>query len=485
MPVLTRTELVSLTSAAIVIKEQFAMEKMWAGRFHKQLNAEADDFNSSISFDSRMYKQDIKGSMAHAAMLAAQGIITKEESESIIGGLETILKSIETGELEIDPTAEDIHMFIEAELTKLIGQNGKKLHTARSRNDQVALDLRLYLRDECEEVNKLLLALIKTVSEKAEENQDAIMPGYTHLQRAQPITFAHHLLSYCMMFIRDKERIDDAIKRMNYCPLGSCALSGTTYNTDRENTASALKFNGITQNSIDGVSDRDFCIELMSAFSTVMMHLSRFSEEVILWSSWEFKFVELDDSFTTGSSIMPQKKNPDMAELVRGKTGRVYGDLFALLTTLKGLPLAYNKDMQEDKEAVFDSLDTVKQCLKVFAPMIATMTVLKNNMYLAAGKGFINATDLADYLVKKGLPFRTAYKLVGQTVALCIEKGCVLDTLPFGEYQKLDPLFGEDLYDEIKLETCVAKRISAGGTGPQSVKAQLQFVGDFLKAATK
>lgn len=461
------------------------MEKMWAGRFHKQLNAEADDFNSSISFDSRMYKQDIKGSMAHAAMLAAQGIITKEESESIIGGLETILKSIETGELEIDPTAEDIHMFIEAELTKLIGQNGKKLHTARSRNDQVALDLRLYLRDECEEVNKLLLALIKTVSEKAEENQDAIMPGYTHLQRAQPITFAHHLLSYCMMFMRDKERIDDAVKRMNYCPLGSCALSGTTYNTDRENTASALKFNGITQNSIDGVSDRDFCIELMSAFSTVMMHLSRFSEEVILWSSWEFKFVELDDSFTTGSSIMPQKKNPDMAELVRGKTGRVYGDLFALLTTLKGLPLAYNKDMQEDKEAVFDSLDTVKQCLKVFAPMIATMTVLKNNMYLAAGKGFINATDLADYLVKKGLPFRTAYKLVGQTVALCIEKGCVLDTLPFGEYQKLDPLFGEDLYDEIKLETSVAKRISAGGTGPQSVKAQLQFVGDFLKAATK
>lgn len=461
------------------------MEKMWAGRFHKQLNAEADDFNSSISFDSRMYKQDIKGSMAHAAMLAAQGIITKEESESIIVGLETILKSIETGELEIDPTAEDIHMFIEAELTKLIGQNGKKLHTARSRNDQVALDLRLYLRDECEEVNKLLLALIKTVSEKAEENQDAIMPGYTHLQRAQPITFAHHLLSYCMMFMRDKERIDDAVKRMNYCPLGSCALSGTTYNTDRENTASALKFNGITQNSIDGVSDRDFCIELMSAFSTVMMHLSRFSEEVILWSSWEFKFVELDDSFTTGSSIMPQKKNPDMAELVRGKTGRVYGDLFALLTTLKGLPLAYNKDMQEDKEAVFDSLDTVKQCLKVFAPMIATMTVLKDNMYLAAGKGFINATDLADYLVKKGLPFRTAYKLVGQTVALCIEKGCVLDTLPFGEYQKLDPLFGEDLYDEIKLETCVAKRISAGGTGPQSVKAQLQFVGDFLKAATK
>lgn len=461
------------------------MEKMWAGRFHKQLNAEADDFNSSISFDSRMYKQDIKGSMAHAAMLAAQGIITKEESESIIVGLETILKSIETGELEIDPTAEDIHMFIEAELTKLIGQNGKKLHTARSRNDQVALDLRLYLRDECEEVNKLLLALIKTVSEKAEENQDAIMPGYTHLQRAQPITFAHHLLSYCMMFMRDKERIDDAVKRMNYCPLGSCALSGTTYNTDRENTASSLKFNGITQNSIDGVSDRDFCIELMSAFSTVMMHLSRFSEEVILWSSWEFKFVELDDSFTTGSSIMPQKKNPDMAELVRGKTGRVYGDLFALLTTLKGLPLAYNKDMQEDKEAVFDSLDTVKQCLKVFAPMIATMTALKDNMYLAAGKGFINATDLADYLVKKGLPFRTAYKLVGQTVALCIEKGCVLDTLPFGEYQKLDPLFGEDLYDEIKLETCVAKRISAGGTGPQSVKAQLQFVGDFLKAATK
>ncbi len=459
------------------------MDKMWAGRFKKALDATADDFNSSIAFDSRMYKQDIKGSLAHAAMLAAQGIITDAECKNISDGLVGILKDIESGKLQIDMNAEDIHMFVEAQLTARIGDDGKKLHTARSRNDQVALDLRLYLRDECQEVKKLLVQLIKAIAEKAAENPDAVMPGYTHLQRAQPITFAHHLLSYCMMFMRDIGRLDDAVKRMNVCPLGSCALSGTTYNTDRAAVAKALSFDGITENSIDGVSDRDFCIELMSSFATVMMHLSRFSEEIILWSSWEFKFIELDDSFTTGSSIMPQKKNPDMAELVRGKTGRVYGDLFALLTSLKGLPLAYNKDMQEDKEAVFDSLDTVKHCLEVFAPMIATMTVLKDNMYAAAGKGFINATDLADYLVKKGMPFRTAYKLVGETVALCIEKGCVLDTLPLEEYKKLEPLFENDLFEEIKLETCVKKRISAGGTGYDSVKKQLETVNSFLNSA--
>ncbi len=457
------------------------MEKMWAGRFQKELNKEADDFNSSIHFDCRMFRQDIRGSVSHAAMLAKQGILSKEEGEQIIQALGGILADLESGVLEIDMEAEDIHMFVESVLTKRIGDLGKKLHTARSRNDQVAVDIRLYLREETEEIIGLIKNLLAAILSQAKEHAATIMPGYTHLQRAQPITFGHHLMAYCMMLIRDIGRLEDAVKRMNQNPLGSCALAGTTYETDRAETAKTLGFDSYTLNSIDGVSDRDFCLELMSAFAVVMMHLSRFSEEIILWSSWEFKFIELDDSYTTGSSIMPQKKNPDMAELVRGKTGRVYGDLLALLTTLKGLPLAYNKDMQEDKEAIFDSVDTVKKCLKIFAPMIETMRAIPENMYAAAGKGFINATDLADYLVKKGLPFRTAYKIVGQTVARAIEENKVLDALSLETLKEFSPLFEEDVYNEISLETCVTKRISAGGTGPDSVAAQIQFVEDYLK----
>ncbi|MBQ4648791.1 MAG: argininosuccinate lyase [Clostridia bacterium] len=457
------------------------MGKMWAGRFAKELDRVADDFNSSIHFDSRMYRQDIKGSVSHAQMLAKQGIISEDDCRLVIEGLEGILADLDSGKLSIDYGAEDIHMFVEEVLTKRIGDVGKKLHTARSRNDQVAVDIRLYLRDEALEITALVKELIGAVLFKSEENKDTICPGYTHLQRAQPISFAHHLLSYAMMLIRDVGRIEDAVKRMNVCPLGSCALAGTTYDTDRGYTAAALGFDGYTLNSIDGVSDRDFCLELMSAFSIMMMHLSRFSEEIIFWSSWECKFIELDDSYTTGSSIMPQKKNPDMAELVRGKTGRVYGNLMALLTTLKGLPLAYNKDMQEDKEAVFDSIDTVKMCLRVFAPMVRTMRVLTDNMYAAAGKGFINATDLADYLVKKGLPFRTAYKLVGQSVAYCIENGKVLDELSLEELRAFSPMFEEDVYGEISLESCVSKRISKGGTGKESVEAQIAYVKEFLK----
>ena len=452
------------------------MEKMWAGRFSKALDKKADDFNSSISFDSRMYKQDIQGSIAHASMLAKQGIITAADCEQIIEGLGGILADIDSGKLEFNMNCEDIHMFIEAELTSRIGDTGKKLHTARSRHDQVALDVRLYLRDKCAEITELLRELIDAVTEQAEENKAVILPGYTHLQRAQPITFGHHLMAYAMMFLRDISRLDDAVERMNLSPLGSCALAGTTYNTDRAFVAEKLGFAGITRNSIDGVSDRDFCLEIMSALSIVMMHLSRFSEEIILWSSWEFSFVELDDSFTTGSSIMPQKKNSDMAELVRGKTGRVYGNLMALLTTLKGLPLAYNKDMQEDKEAIFDSVDTVTVCLEVFAPMIRTMKVKGDNMYRAAQGGFINATDLADYLTKRGIPFRTAYKIVGEIVAECISKGCVLDTLPLEDYKKHTDVFEEDLFGEISLETCVSKRISAGGTSTSSVEEQIAYV---------
>lgn len=457
------------------------MDKMWAGRFSKALDKQADDFNSSIHFDSRMYKQDIVGSMTHAIMLRRQGIITDIEEKQIQKGLSSILEDIEKGSLEIDMNAEDIHMFVEAELTKRIGDAGKKLHTARSRNDQVALDIRMYLMAECDEIGGLLKDLIKSIRDLASKHKTTIMPGYTHLQRAQPITFAHHLLAYGMMFTRDFKRLIDALDRMyENCPIGSCALAGTTYNTDREWEAKRLGFSGISLNSIDGVSDRDFCVELLSCFATVMMHLSRFSEEIILWSSWEFKFVELDDSFTTGSSIMPQKKNPDMAELVRGKTGRVYGDLMALLTTLKGLPLAYNKDMQEDKEAVFDAVDTVKKCLGIFTPMIATMKPLPDNMLVAAGKGFINATDLADYLVKKGKPFRTAYKIVGEIVAYCIDNGLILETVPMEKYKEFDESFEGDLYNEISLKTCVEKRISAGGTGEKSVEKQIEYLTEFL-----
>ena len=457
------------------------MDKMWAGRFEKSLDKMADDFNSSIHFDKKMYKQDIKGSLEHASMLCAVGILTPAELDSITEGLTSILDDLNNGSLPFDLDAEDIHMFVEAELTKRIGDTGKKLHTARSRNDQVALDLRLYMRDEAKDIIELLKELIGSLLKQIKENQDAIMPGYTHLQRAQPITFAHHLLAYCMMLLRDITRLEDALSRMNYSPLGSCALAGTTYNTDRDMVAKALGFDGVCMNSIDGVSDRDYCIELESAFATVMMHLSRLSEEIILWSSWEFKFVELDDSYTTGSSIMPQKKNPDMAELVRGKTGRVYGDLMATLTMLKGIPLAYNKDMQEDKEAIFDATETVKKCLQVFIPMIATMKPLKENMYNAAKRGFINATDLADYLTKRGLPFRTAYKIVGTIVGKCVKENKTLDELTLGEYKEYSDIFDTDLYNEISLETCVAKRISKGGTGYASVKEQIEYVEAKLK----
>ena len=457
------------------------MDKMWAGRFQKALDKQADDFNSSIQIDNRMYKQDIIGSGVHAIMLKRQGIISETEEKQIQKGLSGILEDIENGSLEIDMNAEDIHMFVEAELTKRIGDTGKKLHTARSRNDQVALDIRMYLMSECEEIGGLLKDLLRAIRDLAKKNKTTIMPGYTHLQRAQPITFAHHILAYAMMFIRDFKRLNDAVNRMyENCPIGSCALAGTTYNTDREWEAKRLGFSGISLNSIDGVSDRDFCIELLSCFATIMMHLSRFSEEIILWSSWEFKFVELDDSFTTGSSIMPQKKNPDMAELVRGKTGRVYGDLMALLTTLKGLPLAYNKDMQEDKESIFDAVDTVKKCLGVFTPMIATMKPIPENMLAAAGKGFINATDLADYLVKKGMPFRSAYKIVGEIVAYCIGEGLILETVPIEKYKEFESSFSDDLYNEISLKTCVEKRISAGGTGEESVQTQIDYITEFL-----
>ena len=452
------------------------MEKMWAGRFAKSLDSKADDFNSSIRFDCKMYKQDIIGSIAHAEMLAKQNIISVEDCRAITEGLASILADIDSGALAFDMNCEDIHMFVEAELTKRIGDAGKRLHTARSRNDQVALDIRMYLRDNANDVIALLKELIDAILYKAEEGKAAIIPGYTHLQRAQPITFGHHLMAYAQMFLRDISRVEDAVARMNYSPIGSCALAGTTYDTDRDFEAEKLGFYGITQNSIDGVSDRDFCVELMSAFSIIMMHLSRFSEEIILWSSWEFKFIELDDAYTTGSSIMPQKKNSDMAELVRGKTGRVYGDLLGLLTTLKGLPLAYNKDMQEDKEAIFDALETVCMCLDIFAPMIRTMKLILKNMYRAAQEGFINATDLADYLTKKGMPFRSAYKIVGQIVAECIEKRTVLDNLPLDAYKAHSDIFEDDLYKEISLETCVEKRISKGGTSVSSVEYQIEWV---------
>ena len=457
------------------------MAKMWAGRTSGETSKIADDFNSSISFDKKMYKQDVCGSIAHASMLAFKGIISKKDGELIIDTLTSILEDIELNKLEISSDAEDIHMFIESELTSRIGAVGKKLHTARSRNDQVALDLRLYMRDQTSLVIEKLKSLIEVITNKAEENQDTIMPGYTHLQRAQPITFAQHLLAYAMMFIRDIQRLSDALKRMNYSPLGSCALSGTTYPTDRDFVAKKLGFDGVTMNSIDGVSDRDYCIELLSSFATIMMHLSRFSEEIILWQSWEFKFIELDDAFSTGSSIMPQKKNPDMAELVRGKTGRVYGDLMATLTMLKGLPLAYNKDMQEDKESIFDGVETVINCLDVFIPMIQTLKPIKENMYKACTQGFINATDLADYLTKKGMPFREAYKIVGTIVGDSIKKGLTLDEYPIEEYKKYSEIFDSDLYQEISMETCIKKRISKGSTGYESVKEQILYVKEFLK----
>ncbi|MBQ7968875.1 MAG: argininosuccinate lyase [Clostridia bacterium] len=457
------------------------MAKMWAGRTGGITEKLADDFNSSIRFDCKMYREDITGSMAHAKMLAKCGIIEDSDAEQLIAGLTGILEDIDNGRLDFDPDCEDIHMFVEQVLTERIGDVGKKLHTARSRNDQVALDLRMYLRARTDEIIEKAYSLIEAFTNKADEYKDAIMPGYTHLQRAQPITFGHHLMAYAMMLLRDVDRLKDCRKRMNISPIGCCALAGTTYNTDRRYEASLLGFDGISLNSLDGVSDRDFSVELMSDIAVLMMHLSRFSEELILWSSWEFKFVELSDSYTTGSSIMPQKKNPDMAELVRGKTGRVYGDLTTLLTALKGLPLAYNKDMQEDKECVFDSVETVMMCLDITKGMIETMKALPDNMLKAAQKGFINATDLADYLVKKGMPFRQAYKISGSIVADCIKTGEVLETLSLDEYKKYSDVFEDDLYNEIDLKTCVEKRISEGGTSVSSVIAQINYVKEELK----
>ena len=456
------------------------MDKMWAGRFSKALDKQADDFNSSLRFDGRMYREDIQGSIAHAAMLGKKNIISCEDAALIIKTLGEILADIDDGKLVIDE-GEDIHMFNEAELTRRIGDVGKRLHTARSRTDQVALDIRLYLRAECDTIVSMIRELLFVLSDKAEQYSGTIMPGYTHLQRAQPITFGHHLMAYAMMLERDITRINDAKSRMNYSPLGSCALAGTTYDTDRDMTAKALGFDGICLNSLDGVSDRDFCVEIASALSLVMMHLSRFCEEIIMWSSWEFKFVELDDSYTTGSSIMPQKKNPDMAELIRGKTGRVYGSLITLLTMLKGLPLAYNKDMQEDKEAIFDAIDTVKQCLPVFIGMIDTMKAIPESMRRAASGGFINATDCADYLVKRGMPFRSAYKITGELVAECIAKKTDLENLSLDEYKAHSDLFDSDVYDFISLERCVETRISKGGTTKGSVLEQVKHIREFIK----
>ena len=454
------------------------MAKLWAGRTAGVTDPVADDFNSSIRFDCKMYRQDIEGSMAHAAMLGAKGIISQQDAATLIDALQGILDDLNSGALEFDMGCEDIHMFVEQVLTERVGDVGKKLHTARSRNDQVALDLRMYMRSETQEVIALVQELLAAITAQAEAHKASILPGYTHLQRAQPITFGHHLMAYAMMLLRDVDRLQDALKRLNVSPIGCCALAGTTYDTDRWMEAKQLGFDSIARNSLDGVSDRDFCVELLSGYAILMMHLSRLSEELILWSSWEFQFVSLSDAYTTGSSIMPQKKNPDMAELVRGKTGRVYGDLMALLTTLKGLPLAYNKDMQEDKEAIFDAVETVKMCLQVFAPMIATMTVRTDNMKKAAQTGFINATDLADYLVKKGLPFRSAYKISGQLVSWCIHHDTVLEALPLETLQQYSDVFDEDVYPAITLENCVARRTSLGG--PASVEAQIAAVKDFL-----
>lgn len=457
------------------------MAQLWKGRFKKELAKETNDFNSSIKFDSRMYAQDIQGSIAHATMLGAAGIIDQSESNKIVQCLSEIYNDIKNGSLNIDMEAEDIHTFIEGELTARLGQTGKRLHTARSRNDQVALDIRLVLKNEIDEITDKIKELIRVICNKADENKETIMPGYTHLQRAQPITFGHHLMAYAAMLCRDLDRLKDVKRRMNVCPLGSGALAGTTYPLDRNMVAELLGFDDISANSLDGVSDRDFCIELAAALSLIMVHLSRFSEEIIMWCSWEFKFVELDDAFSTGSSIMPQKKNPDIAELVRGKSGRVFGDLTTLLTVMKGIALAYNKDMQEDKEAVFDAVDTVKMCLNAFTPMIDTMTVIKENMRNAAAKGFINATDCADYLVSKGLPFRDAYKATGGLVAICIDKGLTLETLPIEEYKAVCELFDEEVYTAINLEKCVNDRLVAGGPSAGSVEKQIEKAMSFIK----
>ena len=450
------------------------MAQLWKGRFKKELAKETNDFNASIHFDSRMYKEDITGSMAHATMLGACGIIEKSESEKIVQGLSEILADIESGKLAIDPGAEDIHTFVESELTARLGQTGKRLHTARSRNDQVALDIRMTLKKEIDAIAADIKDLLAVLCKKAEENKGVILPGYTHLQRAQPITFGHHLMAYAAMLCRDLDRLADVKKRMNVLPLGSGALAGTTYPINRQMVAAQLGFDDVSANSLDGVSDRDFCIELAAALSLVMVHLSRFSEEIIMWCSWEFKFVELDDAFSTGSSIMPQKKNPDIAELVRGKSGRVFGDLTTLLTVMKGIALAYNKDMQEDKELTFDAIDTVKGCLALFNGMLSTMHFKKDRMENSAKNGFTNATDAADYLVGKGVPFRDAHGIVGRLVLYCIDKGISLDDMKLEEYKAISPVFEDDIYDAISMKNCVERRNTIGAPGADAMLAVIE-----------
>ena len=455
--------------------------KLWAGRFQKETDTLVNDFNSSIIFDQRMYKQDIQGSLAHATMLGRQGIITKEEADDIVNGLQAILQDIEGGNVEFSMENEDIHMNIEAMLTQRIGPDGKRLHTGRSRNDQVAVDFRLYVKSEIPKIIGMLLDLEKVLTEKAKANTETVMPGYTHMQRAQPTTFAHYMMAYANMIRRDITRLEDCLERMDECPLGAGALATSSYPIDREFTAHALGFKKPTENSMDSVSDRDFAIEFLSACSILMMHLSRFSEEIILWCSWEFKFVEMDDAYSTGSSIMPQKKNPDVAELVRGKTGRVYGSLITLLTVMKGLPLAYNKDMQEDKEPVFDAIDTVELCIPVFSAMLKTMTVLPKNMRKAASGGFINATDCADYLTRKGMPFREAYMIVGRLVNNCLKSGDTLDTLTLRDFRAVSNLFDGDIYDALALKTCVNERKVMGGPAEQEVLRQIAYIEKFVE----
>ena len=457
--------------------------KLWSGRFQKETDELVNALNESISFDQRLYRQDIAGSKAHAAMLGAQGIISMEDVAAIQTGLDGILQDVEAGTVEFTTENEDIHMNIETLLTQRIGDAGKRLHTARSRNDQVAVDFRMYVREEIQAIIPEILNLQQALAEQAKQHQTTVMPGYTHLQRAQPITFAQHLLAYANMFCRDVTRLEDCLERMNESPLGSCALAGTTYPIDRAMTAETLGFaKGPMMNTLDGVSDRDYALELMSALSILMMHLSRFSEEIILWCSWEFKYIELDDAYSTGSSIMPQKKNPDVAELVRGKTGRVYGDLMSLLTVMKGLPLAYNKDMQEDKEPVFDAIDTVEMCLPVFTGMIQTMKVLPENMRAAANKGFINATDCADYLTKKGMPFRDAYTTVGNLVYHCTEQGKTLEDMTLEEFKTISPLFEEDVFAALNMENCAGQRKSFGGPAVSETTRQIQYIETFIGA---
>jgi len=458
--------------------------KMWDGRFQKESDKALDAFNSSISFDKRLYREDITGSVAHAKMLGKCGIISEESSRAIVAGLEGILDDIESGKLEISPDAEDIHMFVEQVLSERIGDDGKRLHTGRSRNDQVAVDIKMYLKRMILEIKSGLLDLLSVIHGLAKDHTNAIMPGYTHLQRAQPVTFSHYVLAYAQMFMRDVSRLNDTYSRADVMPLGSGALAGTTYPIDRQYTKELLGFSGVTQNSMDGVSDRDAVIETCFDLSLIMMHLSRFSEEIILWSSHEFAFIELDDAFSTGSSIMPQKKNPDVAELVRGKTGRVYGDLTALLSMMKSLPLAYNKDMQEDKEALFDAIDNTAACISIFSKMLATVKVREDKMRAAASKGFINATDCADYLTKKGMPFRTAYKTVGKMVAFASEKGVGFEDMSLDEFKSFSPLFENDVFEAISLDACVSRRLSEGGPGPASQKRQLEALTAFIEKET-